>query len=228
MDLLEILRHRVVVGHRGFPKRELENTLPSIESAIKHGADIVEVDVQVTADGVAVLSHDDTLERTFGILLNVRRATWEEVKKVEKGRYRVPTLREALELVAERAGVFIEIKHPEDKQTVIATIREVGAQKWSAIISFHDEALEGVGLYKGLIYAKPPGRVIDAKRLGCHIVLPHYALATEKAVALAHRLGLFVVAWTINSVDLALRLWKIGVDGIATDDVESIKEGLRS
>jgi glycerophosphoryl diester phosphodiesterase len=224
MDILELLRRRVVVGHRGFPRRELENTLPSIEAAINSGADVVEVDVQVTADGVPVLSHDDNLGRTFGIPLNVRSATWGEVRKVERGRYRVPTLREALELVAGRVGMFVEVKHAEDAPKVVEVIREVGAERWVAVISFHEEAVAGISLYKGLVYAKPPGRVADAKKLGCHLVLPHFRLATDKAIAFAHRLGLAVVAWTVNDETTAAQLWSAGIDGIATDDVEKIRE----
>jgi len=223
MDLLELLRRRVVVGHRGFPRRELENTLPSIEAAINSGADVVEVDVQVTSDGVVVLSHDDSLERTFGAPLNIRTATWEEVKRVEKGRYRIPTLMEALEAVAERAGVFVEVKHPEDAGAVYREIRRAGAEKWTAVISFYDEALKAVEGYRGLVYAKPPGRVVDAKKLGCQIALPRYTLATERAIALAHRLGLYVVAWTVNDPATAAELWRRGVDGVATDDVENIR-----
>jgi glycerophosphoryl diester phosphodiesterase len=224
MDILELLRRRVVVGHRGFPRRELENTLPSIEAAINSGADVVEVDVQATADGVPVLSHDDNLGRTFGIPLNVRSATWGEVRKVERGRYRVPTLREALELVAGRVGMFVEVKHAEDAPKVVEVIREVGAERWVAVISFHEEAVAGISLYKGLVYAKPPGRVADAKKLGCRLVLPHFRLATDKAIAFAHRLGLAVVAWTVNDETTAARLWSAGIDGIATDDVEKIRE----
>jgi len=227
MDILELLRRRVVVGHRGFPRRELENTLPSIEAAINSGADVVEVDVQVTADGVPVLSHDDNLGRTFGIPLNVRSATWGEVRKVERGRYRVPTLREALELVAGRVGMFVEVKHAEDAPKVVEVIREVGAERWVAVISFHEEAVAGISLYKGLVYAKPPGKITEAKKLGCHMVLPQYRLATEKAIAFAHRLGLYVVAWTVNDPAAAVRLWGAGVDGIATDDVETIKTALK-
>ncbi|MGC9051501.1 glycerophosphodiester phosphodiesterase [Pyrobaculum sp.] len=224
MDILELLRKRVVVGHRGFPARELENTIPSIEAAVRHGADVVEVDVQTTADGVVVLSHDDTLERTFGVPLNVRTSTWDEVRRVEKGRYRVPTLREAIEAVAERAGLFVEVKHPEDAAAVQRVIREAGAGRWAAVISFHDDALKAVEGYKGLVYAKPPGRVVDAKKLGCHIALPRYPLATEKAIALAHKLGLYVVAWTVNDPTTAAELWRRGVDGVATDDVEKIRD----
>jgi len=224
MDLLHLLRRRVIVGHRGFPRRELENTLPSIEAAINSGADVVEVDAQTTADGVVVLSHDDTLERTFGLPLNLRMSTWEEVRRVEKGRYRIPTLREALEVVAERAGVFVEVKHPEDADAVYREIREAGAKRWAAVISFYDEALRAVEGYKGLLYAKPPGRVVDAKRLGCQIALPRYPLATEKAIALAHKLGLYVVAWTVNEPATAAELWRRGIDGVATDDLEKIRD----
>ncbi|AFA39849.1 Glycerophosphoryl diester phosphodiesterase [Pyrobaculum oguniense TE7] len=224
MDILDILKRRAVVGHRGYPVKELENTLPSLEAAIKSGADIVEADVQMTADGVVVLSHDDTLERTFGVFLNVRTATWEEVRRVTKGR--VPSLREALELVAERAGVFVEVKHPEDAAAVWRVIKEAGAARWAAVISFHDQALAQVEGYKGLVYAKPPGRVLDAKKLKCHIVLPRYTLATEKAISLAHKLGLYVVVWTVNDPATAAELWKRGVDGIATDDVEAILKAL--
>jgi glycerophosphoryl diester phosphodiesterase len=53
-----------------------------------------------------------------------------------------------------------------------------------------------------------------------------YYLATEKANAFTHRMGLYVVAWTVNNVDTAIKLRKSGVNGIATDDVELIKSSL--
>ena len=102
-------------------------------------------------------------------------------------------------------------------------IREAGAEKWTAVISFYDEALAKIPGYKGLIYAKPPGRVVEAKKLNCLLVLPRYTLATEKAISLAHKLGMYVVAWTVNDPTVALNLWKRGVDGIATDDLEAVK-----
>jgi glycerophosphoryl diester phosphodiesterase len=146
------------------------------------------------------------------------------VRKVERGRYRVPTLREALELVAGRVGMLVEVKHAEDAPKVVEVIREVGAERWVAVISFHEEAVAGISLYKGLIYAKPPGKITEAKKLGCHLVLPHFRLATDKAIAFAHRLGLAVVAWTVNDKTTAAQLWSAGIDGIATDDVEKIRE----
>ncbi|MFN7105114.1 MAG: glycerophosphodiester phosphodiesterase, partial [Pyrobaculum sp.] len=145
---------------------------------------------------------------------------------IQKGKYRVATLREALEAVGGTAGVFIEIKNPLDVDAVLEVVRETGAERWAAVISFYDTALEKVEIYKGLIYAQPPGRVVEAKRLGCHLVLPHYRLATARSIALAHRLGLHVVAWTINQPQKARELWGLGVDGVATDDVANIKKVL--
>lgn len=59
--------HRVtVVAHRGDPYVHRENTLPSVRSALHKGADVVEVDVRLTRDGVPVLLHDATLERLWG------------------------------------------------------------------------------------------------------------------------------------------------------------------
>ncbi|MEM4439383.1 MAG: glycerophosphodiester phosphodiesterase [Pyrobaculum sp.] len=222
--ILDFASRRFVVGHRGYPAKELENTLPSIAAALESGVDVVEVDVQTTLDNVVVLNHDETLERTFGTSINVRKSTWSQLKKVEKGRYRLTTLREALEYVAGRAGVFIEVKNPVDTELVIETVRETGAEKWTAVISFFDEVVSKVPWYKGLVYSKPLGRVIDAKNLGCHFVLPHFRLATTKAVALAHRLGLRLVAWTINDVPTAVSMLERGVDGLATDRVEDIKK----
>ncbi len=208
-----------VVGHRCAAGEAVENTLGALEKALKAGVDVVEVDVQVTADGVPILSHDENLRRVAGVDLDVRRARWEEVARVElPGGERVPRLDEFLEAIRGRVPAFIEVKHPEDTGVVLERLE--GYREWVAVISFHDEPVaEAVrrGFVAGLIYARPPGRIVDAKRLGASIVLPRYQLATVKAVAFAHRLGLKVVAWTVNSEQVAVELYRRGVDAIATD-----------
>jgi glycerophosphoryl diester phosphodiesterase len=79
----------------------------------------------------------------------------------------------------------------------------------------------------GLIYAQPPGRVLDAVRLGARVVLPHYRITSEKSISYAHRYSLKVVAWTVNSRVDAVRLVESGVDGLATDTPDELVE-LRS
>ncbi len=228
--VLEALERKpfAVVGHRCAAGEALENTLSALKQAIQDGADIVEVDVQATRDGVLVLAHDENLYRIAGVDLNVREATWEEVSRVKlPNGERVARLDEFLEHIVDVIPAFIEVKHPEDTPLVLEAVR--GFEEWIAIISFHDDAIAQVrrrapSIPVGLIYARPPGRIVDAKRLGARIVLPRYTLATEKAVRFAHRLGLKVVAWTVNNESTALQLWKRGVDAIATDYPRRIVE----
>lgn len=220
MTFFENLRS-FFVGHRGVPALELENTLPSIQRAIELGAKVVEVDLQKTADGVLVLSHDEDLSRVFGKSLRIREATWEEVKSVHKDGYRPARLEEALEVVAGKAGLFLEVKNPQDVLEVLQVVYSHKATDWTAIISFYPEAIEKIKgkITTGLVYSRPPGMIPEAKKLGCTFVLPKYPLATQKAVDFAHRLKLKVVAWTVNDLQKAKELFQRGVDGIATDDV---------
>ncbi|RLJ70338.1 glycerophosphoryl diester phosphodiesterase [Hydrogenivirga caldilitoris] len=230
MLVLEKLSKRAAVGHRGIPALELENTLPSIRKAVDLGADIVEVDVQRTKDDVLILSHDENLKRTYGVDINVREALWEELKGIKKGDYGIARLEDAFDVVAGRAGMFVEIKHPEDTHHVFELIERKGVKDWVAVISFHLEVMEELKgkLITGLVYSKPPGMIPQAKKAGCSIVLPKYMLATQKAVDFAHRLKLFVVAWTVNDLAKARELWDRGVDGIATDDIRILKETLKA
>ncbi len=224
VSVLEALRRKPfsVVGHRGAAGLAPENTLAAIRAGMDVGADAVEVDVQVTADGVPILSHDDNLKRVAGVDVNVRRSRFSDLRRVSVGGEPIPSLEEALRFVDGRVAVLVEVKHPEDTGRVVEVIRSVGARAWTALISFYDEAVREArrldhALVTGLIYARPPGRIVDAARLGCRIVLPKYTLATPKAVTLAHRFRLTVVAWTVNDTGPVRRLVEAGVEAIASD-----------
>ncbi|MFN7065047.1 MAG: glycerophosphodiester phosphodiesterase [Aquificaceae bacterium] len=226
MDLLSLFSKKVLVGHRGHPSKELENTLESVDSAIRAGADLVEVDVQSTRDGVLVLSHDESLERVYDVKINIRESLWDDIKGIKRNGYRLARLEEALDFVKGRVGMFLEIKNPEDTQAVLEAVKIKGASSWVILISFHPEALQRVKgeIITGLVYSKPPGMIPEAKKLGCSLVLPKYTLATQKAIEFAHRLKLKVIAWTVNDIVKARELFERGVDGIATDEIEKLKE----
>src|SRR4249919_2732515 len=100
----------LVVAHRGASAIEAENTLPAFERAIAAGADAVEFDVRVTADGVAVVMHDGEVSRTTDGEGRVRDLTIDEVKELrvrtaDGGDTEVPTLDETLRLCSGRVGV---------------------------------------------------------------------------------------------------------------------------
>jgi glycerophosphoryl diester phosphodiesterase len=212
-----------IIGHRGAAGRFPENTLRSINYAISVGVEVVEVDVRATRDGFLVVFHDADFKRLAGIDVSVRSVeySWIRSNVLINGEH-VPLLEEVLDAVRDRVGLFIEIKEPDTTKRVVELIRSRGVIDQVAIISFYDEALITAKrveprIVTGLIYAQPPGRVLDAVRLGARVVLPHYRITSEKSISYAHRYGLKVVAWTVNSRVDAVRLVESGVDGLATD-----------
>lgn len=222
--ILEILSRKpfAVIGHRGAAGLAPENTLASFSKAIEVGSDMVELDVQITSDGVVIAMHDEDLKRLAGLDINVRRKTYGEISSIRIREEPIPRLEDVLRLCVEKVGVLIEIKVPGDEVYVIDTIKYLGAVDWVAIISFSEEPLRRVkkalpSIPVGIIYMQPPGRIVDAKREGFEMALPRYPLATTRSIELAHRLGIKVVAWTVNEEKWVRELASRGIDGITTD-----------
>ncbi len=221
---VEGLRGRFfVVAHRGASGYEPENTLRAVRRALEMGVDAVEVDVRLSRDGVPVVIHDETVDRTTSGRGRVREMTAEELRGLDAGAgERVPLLEEVLDEVRGRAVLFLELKEREAAEPSLELVRGRGMLDQVLFISFDEQAISAVkarepAAHAGLIYARPGEAVVAARRLGCEFVLPHYRLATERAVAFAHRLRLLVVAWTVDDPGLAAELKRRGVDGIASN-----------
>jgi len=212
-----------VVAHRGASGHEPENTLRAVRRAIEIGADVVEVDVRVSKDGALVVIHDDTVDRTTSGRGKVRDMTAAELRSLDAGKgERIPLLEEVLDEVKGRVALFLELKELEAAAPALRLVKERGMLDQVLFISFDPETLSAVkgaepASHAGLIYVKPEGGIVEAKRLGCEFVLPYYRLATEKAVAFAHRMKLLVVAWTVDDPALAAELKGRGVDGVASN-----------
>jgi len=225
VDIIDIISIEpfAVVGHRGAKGRKPENTVSAIEYALKVGADVVEVDVRQTKDGELILLHDRDFKRLTGRAFIPSQLSYRFIKEnITIDGEPVATLEDALKVVNGKVGLFIEIKEPETTEKVVETVISYNAEKWVCFISFYEEALIKVKeinpqLKTGLIYMKPPGKIYQAKKIECEIVLPLYRLATEKAVKFAHRLNLKVVSWVINDYETAKLMDSRGVDAVASD-----------
>jgi glycerophosphoryl diester phosphodiesterase len=154
---------RLVIGHRGSPAEAPENTLPAFEAALRRGADAIELDVRLTADGAPVVIHDATLDRTTNRTGPVAALTLAELRGVDAGwRFtpdrgrthpyrgadtRIPTLGEVL-WAFPKLSVLVEIKEPPAQEAVRRVLLQEDAVARCVVASEHREAL--------LAFAEPP------------------------------------------------------------------------
>jgi glycerophosphoryl diester phosphodiesterase len=125
-------KYVVVVAHRGDWRNYPENSIPAIESAISMGVDIVELDLKLTKDSVLVLSHDDTANRTTTGKGLISTMTLDSLKGFNlryvngvKSKYKMPTLKEALEVCKDRISVNIDQGY-QFYDLVLAITEELG------------------------------------------------------------------------------------------------------
>ena len=127
----------LVIAHRGASYDERENTLPAFERAIALGADYVELDVQVSADGELVVCHDVDLGRLTPLSGPLRTRTAAELREVG-----IPTLAEALELMRGRIDVMAELKHAWRYRSHDVVARTVALlAPTDVVVSFEPRAL---------------------------------------------------------------------------------------
>jgi len=237
----------VVVAHRGASLAYPENTLEAFEGAIVAGADIVELDVRLTSDSVPVVLHDmDVSIATDGSGF-VHQLTFDQVRRLDasKGRARparVPTLREALELLSGRAGVNVEIKNlpgepsfdsprEETAEQVVKLLDEVGFDgpilvssfNWLSIERVRDMNPEIPTGFLSVAAIDPRAGLVYVISRGHAYVLPQVAavaIAGEEFVVEAHAAGVRVGTWTVDEPEDIERLFGMGVDAVATNRPE--------
>lgn len=116
----EIDEQMIIVAHRGGAALGPENTLSCIRAGIESGADMVEVDVHLTADGQVVVCHDETIDRTTDKKGRIEDLTLEQIRSAQikdaPPGERIPTLEEVLREVKGRCGLLLEIKKTRDDE----------------------------------------------------------------------------------------------------------------
>lgn len=126
------------IAHRGASAYEPENTLRAFERAIELGATMVELDVHLSRDGYPVVIHDPDLSRTTNGTGRVGDLPLDEIKRLDAGvGERVPTLAQAIDLVRDRAQLYIELKGQQTPTAVVAILREMDFVDQAIIGSFY-------------------------------------------------------------------------------------------
>ncbi|MEU6878313.1 glycerophosphodiester phosphodiesterase [Streptomyces sp. NPDC046712] len=223
--------HITAVGHRGDPYRVRENTIPSIVSAIEGGADAVEVDVRLTADGIPVLLHDDTLKRLWGHDRPLAALTLTQLRELTYDG--VPTLREAL-IAAGPHRLMLDLPGGDEAsvRTIVGTVRECGAAErvyycagGVAMLQVRaaDPAAEIALTWTTL--APPRAVLLDAVKP--RWLNYRFGLVSRELAERVHRDGYLLSAWTADTRRTMRKLLSHGVDAITTNRVDALAAELR-
>ena len=231
-----------ICAHRGASSGAPENTLAAFKLAVELGADAVELDTQLSKDGVPVILHDGAVDRTTNGHGKVRDLTLAEIKQLDAGSWKSPAFKgeplptlESLFRMPRCPFLNVEIKigNADDDvvklvDTVVALIQRYHLQKKLIVSSFSGQALERVHardpkIATGYLYG---GKTPEKLPVGITALHPMYTEVTPEFMAFAKGKGLQVNVWTVDSAEEMRRLIALGVGSIITNVPAQMKDVL--
>lgn len=240
----------LILAHRGARTQAPENTLAAFRLAFEQGADGIELDVRLAADGEVVVFHDETLQRITGVPGRVNRRTLAELKSLDAGVHfspefrgeRIPTLREVFSSLDSRLVYDIELTDYHDlfgplAERVVRLVKEFRLEERVLVTSFNPAALRAVrriapefvcGLiafsgWKGALQRSLIGRMVTRQ-----MIVPHHSDVDREYLLRERRRQRKVITWTVNSPEEVRRLAEWRIDGIITDRPDLAVQAWRS
>lgn len=239
-------RRTLVIAHRGDSKVAPENTLAAFESAVRVGVDFVKLDYHHSSDGVTIVIHDDTLDRTTdavrlwgGEKLPVAARSAAELARLDAGSWfdpklefageKLPTLAASLDVILPATFCLVERK-AGDAATLVKLLRErraiprvvVQAFDWKFLAECHK--LEPK-LVLGALGSKElrPAQLDEIVAAGASAVGWKGDDLRQRDIEAIHARGLKVWVYTVNEPEHVRKLLAVRVDGIITDVPATIK-----
>ena len=238
----------IIIAHRGYSGKYPENTMSAFTGAVTAGADMIELDVTLTKDNIAVVIHDETLDRTTAGAGKVADYYWSEMRDLDAGSWldkkfsgeRIPLLEEVVRLVARERKIELNIEiKPEAlgrigcnsvENRVMDLVFHYQIQARVLVSSFEPEFLMRIRksdreIRLGYLIEKT---CMDwesfCKKYNCYSVNPGESLVDENLIRSAHESGLKVIPWTVNDRQRMEELADMGVDGMFTNYPELLRE----
>lgn len=218
----------LVYGHRGLSGHFPENTLLAFREALAASVDGIEFDVHATSDGVPVIIHDRSLERTTNGTGFVDELPLSRLRELDAGRgERVPTLEEVLTQVGARVHLDIEVKQPGIEEAVLRVLGAHPETRW-AISSFDWDTLRRLRSLAASVELWPLSEhwSDDVVAVARELESPTVALLADAYTpATAEELreaDLAVMVWTVNDDAEARRVNELGAVALCTDYADRI------
>ncbi len=227
-----VMEEMQIMAHRGSCLSAPENTMAAVRAAYEELADSVELDVQMTADGVVVLGHDASLRRVAGVNRTIASCTYEELCSLEVGSWfspefagePIPELEEVLEYCKGKMDLNIEIKGAGRESDLPSRVTELildhGLEEQCVLTSSSLSCLKQVKelapqLRTGYVVSAAYGDFYSSDAVD--FISIRHNFVDERLVKNVHAQGKAVYAWTVNVKSEMERLHHLGVDGIITD-----------
>jgi glycerophosphoryl diester phosphodiesterase len=227
----------LIIGHRGASADAPENTLAAFGLALDQGADGVELDVQLSADGWPVVMHDERVDRMTSGVGRVTDLTLAELQRLEMAQGQTPpTLDEVLETFGTRLLYNIEVKdfgwRDRGLETAVADLIIAHHLEDHVLVSsFNPLSLRR--LRRCLPSRVPLALIRDAGWLQYGYFVadgaadhPYFGLVDEAYMGWARKRGYRVNVWTVDDPSEARRLSALGVHGLITNKPAFIRESL--
>ncbi len=242
-----------IVAHRGASADAPENTLSAVRLAWDHAADAVEVDIHLSADGHAVVIHDDTLKRTAGINARVAERTLRQLQSCDVGQWKgrewagetIPSLRQVIETIPAGRRLFVEIKSGPQTIEAISRDLELVTNRPEAVVllCFDVDVLATArrrfpqhSLLFGVEQKQSNGggwepRLDDimntaTRNFATGVDLSWTPAIDAQAVSQLKQAGLLTAVWTVNEPVEAHRVRDAGIQCVTTDCPAAIRRAL--
>ena len=215
----------ITFAHRGGRAHGPENTIPAFRRALELGADGLESDVWISADGHPVLVHDHRFWRRLR-RVDVRRANAKDLSRLT-----IPRLVDLFEACGADFELSLDLKDPESVAPTVAILRRHGVpdRSWMCVSS--------LAVLEDLRSRFPDVRAVHSRRrdkigselerhaaklaeLGVDAMNMHHTDWTAGLVALFHRFGVKAFAWDVQHVRNLRAMLDVGIDGLYSDRVD--------
>jgi len=231
------MRTLFLYAHRGASAEAPENTLAAFRRALAAGADGIELDVHLSRDGVPVVIHDDTLERTTDGTGRVAAHPLDRLQMLDAGAWfaahfagePLPTLEATLRLLAGRLRLNLEVKDARAGMAVLALLTRF--PQADAVVSSFDHALLArlrraapdlpLAVLADRDWHLAVGRARELRACALH---PRADLVSRPLLAACRRLHLPVFAWTVDAPAQARAFARIGIAGLFTNDPALLRQ----
>lgn len=226
------------IAHRGFSGKYPENTMMAFRKAVDVGADGIETDLHMTSDGIIVICHDETIDRTTNGSGFIKDYTYDEIRKLDAGKgEKIPSLDELLNFMKDK-NLLLNLELKNDvinynnlEKNTINKIYEYGLEKNVIISSFNHQSMKRIKQYDssirtGLLYGSTICKPEEyAKQMGADALHPLFSLVMDQDVVHdIKKSGILINAYTVNREDEMKKLIGLGIDGIITNYPNILKK----